>query len=236
MPTFVLVHGGYHGGWCWDRLRPELTRRGHDSLAPDLPIDDPDASYPEYAAAVVEAMTGTDGDDVVLVGHSLGCFVVPLVATTRDVGALVLLNAVPTLPGEPIPMGAESTLTDELAAAEQQTFFDASGRGLQPPAVSRSLFYRDCDDESANWALARLRPQGRRPLTDAWPLERGPDVATTVVLGRDDHVVRFEPAVAAARAFLAGGDPIVLPGGHSPFLSRPEHLAEVLDGIVGSRA
>jgi hypothetical protein len=102
--------------------------------------------------------------------------------------------------------------------------------------VSRSLFSRDCDDESANWALARLRPQGRRPLTDAWPLERWPDVATTVVLCRDDHVVRFEPAVAAARTFLAGGDPIVVPGGRSPFLSRPEHLAEVLDGIVGTRA
>ncbi len=235
MATFVLVHGGYHGGWCWDRLRAELGHRGHDSLAPDLPIDDPDASYGEYATAVVEAMTDSDDDDgdVVLVGHSLGCFVVPLIATTRNVGRLVLLNAVPTLPGAPIPMGEASTLTDELAAAEQHTFFDSRGRGLQPPAVSRSLFYNDCDDASANWALARLRPQGRRPLTDPWPLERWPDVATAIVLCRDDHVVRFESAVAAARAFLTADDPIVLPGGHSPFLSRPEHLADVLNDIIG---
>jgi len=51
MATFVLVQGGYHGGWCWDRLRLVLAERGHDSLAPDLPIDDADASYGEYATA-----------------------------------------------------------------------------------------------------------------------------------------------------------------------------------------
>jgi pimeloyl-ACP methyl ester carboxylesterase len=94
------------------------------------------------------------------------------------------------------------------------------------------LFYGDCDDDAANWALARLRPQGRRPMTDAWPLERWPDVPTTIVLCRDDHVVRFAPAQAAATAFLGGGEPVVLPGGHSPFLSRPAEVAAVLDGLV----
>ena len=43
MTTFVLVHGGYHGGWCWELLIAELEARGHATIAPDLPCDDPDA-------------------------------------------------------------------------------------------------------------------------------------------------------------------------------------------------
>ena len=34
---FVLIHGGYHGAWCWDRLTPELEKLGHQALSIDLP-------------------------------------------------------------------------------------------------------------------------------------------------------------------------------------------------------
>ena len=37
MSIFILIHGGAHGGWCWDRLVPELEARGHEAIAPDLP-------------------------------------------------------------------------------------------------------------------------------------------------------------------------------------------------------
>src|SRR4051812_17337066 len=87
--TFVLVHGGYHGGWCWDRLVPHLEAAGHACVAPNLPIDDPAAGYDEYAETVLKAMSaagvgavGTVGTvgTVVLVGHSLGCYITPMVA------------------------------------------------------------------------------------------------------------------------------------------------------------
>jgi Alpha/beta hydrolase family len=64
MATYSLVHGAWHGGWCWDRLRSELEARGQTVFAPDLPCDDPHADFDDYAAAVPPA-------DVV-VGHSLG--------------------------------------------------------------------------------------------------------------------------------------------------------------------
>jgi pimeloyl-ACP methyl ester carboxylesterase len=41
MATFVLVHGGFHGGWCWAPLVERLEALGHDTVAPDMPIDDP---------------------------------------------------------------------------------------------------------------------------------------------------------------------------------------------------
>ena len=44
LATFALVHGAWHGSWCWDLLVEELTRRGHRCVAPDLPFDDPTAT------------------------------------------------------------------------------------------------------------------------------------------------------------------------------------------------
>jgi len=43
MTTFGLVHGAYHGSWCWQRLTPELERLGHRVLTVDLPTEDPHA-------------------------------------------------------------------------------------------------------------------------------------------------------------------------------------------------
>jgi pimeloyl-ACP methyl ester carboxylesterase len=92
--TVALVHGAYHGAWCWTHLMPELESRGLDVVAPDLPCDDPSAGLAEYASTV-EAAIG-DRDDVVLVGHSLGGMTIPLVAAHRPVRHMIFLCSVPT--------------------------------------------------------------------------------------------------------------------------------------------
>jgi Alpha/beta hydrolase family len=69
--TFALVHGAWHGPWCWERLRPELEARGHRILAVDLPSEDPSLGSADYAAVVTRALDDFD-DDVVVVGHSSG--------------------------------------------------------------------------------------------------------------------------------------------------------------------
>src|SRR5690242_17823573 len=105
MATFVLVHGAWHGGWCWDRLVPELAAAGHQSVVMDLPIEDPSATFEDYASVVVDAAAGAgagSGSDVVVVGHSLGSMVIPLVAARRPVSALVFLcGVIPKFGGSP---------------------------------------------------------------------------------------------------------------------------------------
>jgi pimeloyl-ACP methyl ester carboxylesterase len=76
MSLFALVHGGAHGGWCWELLVPELEKRGHSTVAPDLPIEDDAAGAREYARVVAAALP-TNDDDVVVVGHSLGGLTIP---------------------------------------------------------------------------------------------------------------------------------------------------------------
>jgi hypothetical protein len=69
MTTFALVHGAWHGGWCWNRLSLDLEARGHRAVVVDLPIEDSSAGCAEYAQIVLDVLREVAGD-VVVVGHS----------------------------------------------------------------------------------------------------------------------------------------------------------------------
>jgi pimeloyl-ACP methyl ester carboxylesterase len=98
--TFVLVHGVWHGAWCWERFIPEIEAHGHRAIAIDLPIEDGTATFDTYADVVDAALIGSD--DVVLVAHSLGAMVIPIVAARRPVRAMTFVCGVmPLLGGKP---------------------------------------------------------------------------------------------------------------------------------------
>jgi len=107
-------------------------------------------------------------------------------------------------------------------------FRDEQGRGLMSAGDARQAFYHDCDDATAAWAIARLRPQSARPMSEPWPITEWPDAARAVILARDDRAVRLDAALAAGRLILDGAEPILIDGSHSPFLSRPAELARLL--------
>ena len=79
MTTFGLIAGGCHNAWCWEKLIPELSRRGYQAVAPTLPTDDPKAGLEEYVSAVAAGLAGVDGP-IILVGHSMAGYYLPLAA------------------------------------------------------------------------------------------------------------------------------------------------------------
>lgn len=185
MSLFVLVHGAYHGGWCWSRLVPELERLGHRAIAPDLPCDDPGAGYDEYVGAVVDAMdtagaagaagrssTAGAGSDVVVVGHSLGGFTAALVAQQRPVRRLIFLCTAPVIGGPRADELRARMVTARFGAMAR--FRDGDGRAVMSAADAWDGFYRDCDDATAAWAIARLRPQARVRCSTRGRSCRGP--------------------------------------------------------------
>src|ERR1700677_421818 len=221
MSVFALVHGGAHGGWCWELLVPELEKRGHATVAPDLPIEDDAAGALEYARVVVAALATTH-DDVVVVGHSLGGLTIPLVAQMRPVRHLVYLAAqVPapgmsnleylgTEPGAVIFAGAENLAEGEIPSGDAQVIGWGGAKGG---------FYHDVEDGLARHAWERLRRQSFTVMTERTPLEVWPDVPSTYILATEDRAVGQE--WSRRRAKEIGADLMEIEGSHSPFYSRP---------------
>ncbi|MFA9271545.1 MAG: alpha/beta fold hydrolase [Baekduiaceae bacterium] len=230
MTTFALIHGAFHGGWCWESVIPGLERAGHRAVAPDLPIEDPGAGALAYARIVADAIG--DAEDVVVVGHSLGGLVVPVVAALRPVRRMVFVAGLVPRPG--------TAFVDEMAAhgdALQGGGHPAQdARSVSPPRpfdVARERYYHDVPVDVARRAWARQRPQAQTPMAEACPLDAWPDVPSSSVVMTDDHAVSVTYSRHVAAEVLRT-DPIELPGSHSPFLSRPAALAEALCGCTGS--
>ena len=225
MATFVLVHGSWHGAWCWERLIPELEHRGHSAVAMDLPVDVPGNGLAEYAVVVEGAMPT---DDVVLVGHSLGAAVIPLVGAARPVAQLVYLCPVLRRPGKSL---AEQAALDADASSWDlsagRTFFDDESSAWTDPQAAIAAFFPDCDEETAQWAAGRLRRQYWRYWEEPNPLMAWPDAERRAIVCQDDRLAGIDWARRTIPEVL-GVTPAELPGGHSPFLSRPAALADTL--------
>jgi pimeloyl-ACP methyl ester carboxylesterase len=225
--TFALVHGAWHGAWCWERLTPILQQAGHDVVAMDLPIDDGSASFDTYADVACVALDECD-DDVVLVGHSLGGQIIPLVAERRAVRHLVYLCAyVPdigrSLAGQ---LGDEPDMLNPACYAGLKT--DTQSRvAWADSALARTLMYADCDEPTAEAAINRLRPQSAYGYALPTSLTEFPPVDCTSMICSEDQLVGYQWAKRVARDRL-GAKLVELPGSHSPFLSRPLVLAEEL--------
>jgi pimeloyl-ACP methyl ester carboxylesterase len=226
MVTFGLVHGGFHGGWCWDHLVPELEALGHQSVTMDMPIDRADATLQDYVDAVVEAMADVEGP-VVMVGHSMGGLVIPHVALARPVEHMVFICAMYDEDNLPeAPPGVEIPDLERLNFDMSLLSVDAGFTTVDREGA-KGAFFPDCDPADAAWAVAQLKPQGHAPaipLAAPWP-----DVPSTLIVCTDDRGTEFTRRCIAPRLEV---EPIELPGGHSPFLSRPAHLAQVLDEVA----
>lgn len=227
MTTFGLVHGAWHGAWCWERLTPLLQQAGHDAVVMDLPIDDNAASFDTWADVVCAAIDGC-GDDLVLVGHSYGGHTLPLVAARRSVRHLVYLCAF--LPE--IGRSFADQLRDEPEQLNPAIFkgleFDGQSRAVWADVgLAQALMYADCDESTAQAAIKRLRPQAAGGFALPFSLAEFPSVACTYIICSEDRIIGGEWSRRIARDRL-GADLMELPGSHSPFLSRPSALADVL--------
>lgn len=223
MTTFVLIHGAGDVGWHWHLVAAELHRRGHDVIAPDLPADDESATLTDYADAVVEAVGS--GTNLVVAGHSYGAFTAPLVADRLAADALVLVAGMIPAPGES-PDDWWSN-TGYRRAAETQAMQDGGLTGNPDPYVS---FYHDVPRELAEEAMSKERAHpSQASMVAPWPLDAWPDVPTRFVLCSED---RFFPPDFMRRLVTErlGVVPDEIAGSHCVALSRPDELADLLEG------
>lgn len=229
---FALVHGAYHGAWCWDLLRHELQLNGHTTSAVDLPCEHPDAGAERYADLVVAAIP-EGAAEIVLVGHSLGGLTIPVAASMRPTLATVYLCALVPVPGLSFDGQEVNIRTGFLTS--HRAIGNADGSASWPAAGAIEVFYQDCDPQVARDAAARLRRQFWRVTQEVTPLREWPAAGSAYIICTGDRMVSVDYGRRASRNVL-GIEPVEMPGGHSPFLSRPKELAGVLEQVVAKAA
>jgi pimeloyl-ACP methyl ester carboxylesterase len=222
--TFVLIHGAGDVGWYWHLVEAELRGRGHDVVAPDLPCDDDAAGLQEYADTVIEAVG--DRRDLAVVGQSFGAFTACLVADRLPVDVLALVAGMIPSPGEAPGDWWENTGYRD--AVREQAARDGGTTGSEDPFVS---FYNDVPRQLAEEAMRKARPQSETPMRAPWPLDAAPDVPTSFVLCADDHFFPpdFFRRLVPRRLHIT---PDEITAGHCVALSRPEALADLLEGYA----
>jgi Alpha/beta hydrolase family len=207
MARFVLVHGAWHGAWCFAELVEALAERGHDAQAVDLPCDRPGLSQHEYARLIGPQ------PDAIVVGHSLAGRTIPHVEARTKVYLAGLL---------PVPGANE----DAFVASFGGFVRDELDRSYWPDAETCAAFmYPDCTRERSDWAFSHLRPQARIGEEPA-PFGTGDVVIATL----RDAAVDADWQITTARRY--GARVIELDSGHSPFFTQPGELADVLDALA----
>jgi pimeloyl-ACP methyl ester carboxylesterase len=245
---FVLVHGMWHGAWCWDRVIPELRARGHEAIAIDLPGHGARvAERPTGLAARSQCVTDALRDGDVLVGHSAGGYDITIAADRAPDKVVHLIYLAAGVPlegrkagesmmgvddrdpdtGEPIPMTRDPEVYRHVGQ-------DAEGRSIWLDREGpRRLFYHDCDDATVDWAFARLTP-GVDLFPDevlATPRFHAAARPRSYILCTEDRTVSPIRARLAARRL--GVEPIEIAASHSPFLSRPAELVDLMVRAAG---
>lgn len=221
MTALVLVHGSFHGAWCWERLTPLLEAAGHRVRTPDL-----DGGRRTTA----DVLSELDGP-AVLVGHSSGGMLVSDLARTAPdaVTALVYLSGFLLPPGvSPHELGGGRGSLFERALVVDRRAGTMSVR----PELAGELFYHDCDPTVAASAIARLCPEVLRGPASGPVAPSEVDVPRFYIECLDDRALDPEKQ---RRMYTATPVQAVhsLRGGHSPFLSRPAELAAILTAIAG---
>lgn len=224
MALFCLVHGSTQSPAGWDLLVPELQKLGHDTVRPDLPTGEPEASATHYAEVIAQVIP-ENSKDTIVVAHSASGLFLPLVPERRALKRTVFLAAV-------IPQIGVS-LMQQFRLSPDMMNLDWIGKDpIRDTQVAMHFLFHDCSPEIASWALKTRRLMyAHQAMVEVCPLEHWPAVPASYIVCADDRTVRAEWCRRAARERL-GVEAIQLPGGHCPQVSRPRELARILDDLA----
>jgi pimeloyl-ACP methyl ester carboxylesterase len=229
---FVLVHGAFHGKWCWSRVIPELEQLGYEAIAIDLPGHGERrsevATLDGYRDAVLEVLMPND----VLVGHSQGGTVITTVADAAQVPLAHLIYLASPIPAEGTSLG-EETAKGPIAMNMPGIEFSESEFWFKDSESTAFFFYGDCSPEDQQWAFGQIHPQAIAPVMTPIHLKNFWTSSTPrsfIACLNDQSQALFSTETTVRRLKIRAAR--TMWASHSPFISRPRDLAELFVDIV----
>ena len=234
MNTYVLIHGSWHGAWCWHKIIPLLEAAGHKAIAIDLPGHGRDwtpagaVTMQSYVDRVVKVLD-EQPEPVILVGHSRGGIVISQTAEARPekVKSLVYLAAFLIPNGEPMIQTALGD-TESLIVANLD-LNEAEGWHMLKEEAFQDALCGDCSAADVALAHALLTPEPNAPV--GTPLQLSDEnfgriprvyIETLQDRGVTPGVQKKMYTATPCQQVLS------LNTSHSPFLSAPQSLVEHL--------
>jgi pimeloyl-ACP methyl ester carboxylesterase len=231
MTTFVLVHGAWHGAWCWRRVERLLRRAGHEVFTPTLTglgerahLMSRQIDLKTHIEDVLGVLRVEGLHDVVLCGHSYGGMVIAGVADREPerIAALVYLDAF-------VPKDGDCTF--DLLPAERREQFDRGvrerGFGWLVPAIPAAVYKVNAADQA--WVDAQCTPHPLACFEQKIALTGAHEKITRRLYIRG---ALYTPSAFAPVAERLRRDPawrvVDLRGGHDLMLDTPKELAELL--------
>jgi pimeloyl-ACP methyl ester carboxylesterase len=233
MATFVLVHGAWHGGWCWARVEPGLREAGHRVLAPTLTgvgdrahLLSPLVGLDTHVEDVVRVLDLHDADDVVLVGHSYAGQVIAGAASRRPerVRQVVYLDAFLPEDGE----RAIDLQPPQIAHHYRESVAERGFDWLIPPRSLEVLGVTDPADIA--WLQPRMTPHPFKTYTDGAVVTAESRTIPSAFIECTDWMRVFRPG--AERAAALGWPVHEIATGHEAMVTAPAELAGALNALA----
>tara|TARA_Y100001970_G_scaffold129741_1_gene159951 strand:- start:4373 stop:5032 length:660 start_codon:yes stop_codon:yes gene_type:complete len=216
MKSILLIHGAWHGSWCWDFVEKGLLNEGVDTHSVNLPF----TGVNDDIASVSSAIDAID-NQVILLGHSYGGIVISGAAGAKqNVDQLIYLSAILLEDGESM----------QLDGSKIQIDVDENLISEVKKSAAIPAFYADVEPNLAEASKELLRPfpiaAGSKGIGEAWREKH-----STYIVCREDEAIPPDLQYAMAKK----ADKVVeWECGHSPFLSKPELVTDFLLDLASS--
>ena len=230
MATFILVHGAWHGGWCWQRVAEKLRTRGHDVFSPSLTglgdrahLLGPAINLSTHIADVTSLFQSYDLEDAILCGHSYAGFVITGVADLMagSIRSLIYLDALVPDDGQCM----FDTLPQAISNGFRAQAVEGDGYSV-PPMTAEDFNVNEAD---AQWINRKCSNHPLASFTEPLTL-RGQHLTVSrrvyVLAAGFDH-----PGTKAAYESVkarSGWKCEIMQGGHDLMIDNPEAVTEVL--------
>jgi len=223
MTTYVLVHGSWHGGWCWQKLLPFLRQDNLTLYTPTLTglgershVATPTTGLSVHIQDIVNLLEFEDLHEVMLVGHSYGGMVITGVAEHSErVGKLVYLDALVPEDGQSIFSLIKGLEADFKRSADKQ--------GLVPSWVPEDFGVTNPQDVA--WMTPRLTPM---PLLTHAEQLHAPAMKAKMLPRSFIHCTQFGLGAFGEKIRREGGTVFTLNTGHDAMITQPQALADIL--------